>query len=130
MGSSSHLRTLFSNLIQNAVHYSNDNGRVQITTRIEAPRVSVEVQDEGIGIPEKHLEKIFEEHFRSKGAVAHHANGTGLGLPMVKEIVRLHSAEIQVKSTVGKGARFTVNFDIVEQKPSRGDHGQHSSNRR
>ncbi len=122
MGSPVHLKTLFSNLIRNAVNYSRDKGRVDVSVAVADKRVSVAVADQGIGIPEKNLDKIFDEHFRSKNAVAHNANGTGLGLSMVKEIVRLHGADIQVESTVGKGSCFTVNFDLVERKQG-GEHG-------
>lgn len=129
MGSAPHLKTLFSNLIRNAVTYSPDHSRVTIGIDTDGKRASVRVEDEGIGIPEKNLKKIFDEHFRSKNAVAHNANGTGLGLSMVKEIVRLHGADIQVQSTLGKGSRFTVNFDIVDPQQERDEHGEHSSNR-
>ena len=123
MGSRSHLDTLFSNLIQNAVWYSHDGGEVEISFKRKARRVSVRIRDHGIGIPEKNLEKIFEEHFRSNNAVSHHPNGTGLGLPLVKEIVRLHGAVIHVDSEVGKGTHFTVSFDTTEPKQDGGEHG-------
>ncbi len=114
MGSAEYLHTLFSNLTRNAVHYSTAGAEVEITMRIKAKRVSVRVRDHGIGIPHENLGKIFDEHFRSNNAVAHHPNGTGLGLPMVKEIARLHGAVIQVSSELGKGSHFTVSFDSVE----------------
>lgn len=123
MGSPAHLRTLFSNLIQNAVQYSRDGQEVEISIQAYGKKASVCVRDNGIGIPKKNLEKIFDEHFRSKNAVEHHANGTGLGLSMVKEIVRLHGAEIRVESTLGQETRFTVHFDVVDVKQDRGDNG-------
>ncbi|MBN2242611.1 MAG: HAMP domain-containing histidine kinase [Acidobacteria bacterium] len=115
MGSYDHLKTLFSNLIQNAINYSPDNtGRVVISVETSPGKAEVAVQDNGIGIPKDALDKIFNDHFRSKNAVAHHAGGTGLGLSIVKEIVVLHGASIQVESIVGRGSSFTVRFDTIE----------------
>jgi len=110
IGSKASLHTLFSNLLRNAVAYSHDRGEVEVFVDRGAGRVEVRIRDHGIGIPEKNLEKIFEEHFRSNNAVAHHPSGTGLGLPIVKEIVRLHGATIQVESKEGKGTQFVVTF--------------------
>ncbi len=129
LGSARHLKTLFSNLIQNAVSYSdNDTGCVQVSLHQANRRVMVKVTDNGIGIPKENLTKIFEEHFRSKNAVAHNPSGTGLGLSIVKEIVRLHGATIEVESTVGKGTSFTVSFELQASKLEREDHGEHTHN--
>ena len=129
MGSYSHLKTLFSNLIQNAINYCRDNtGRVVISIEKTRPqKVSVSVQDNGIGIPKENLDKIFDDHFRSKNAVTHYPGGTGLGLSMVKEIVVLHGASIQVESIVGRGSSFTVRFDTRSRlKQEKNNHGEHT----
>jgi signal transduction histidine kinase len=128
MGSTAHLKTLFSNLIHNAINYSqNHTGRVVVSIEDEKPRVSVAIQDNGIGIPKENLDKIFDDYFRSKNAVAHYANGSGLGLSMVKEIVVLHGASIQVESIVGRGSSFKVIFDTIEPKQERNNHGEHTN---
>jgi signal transduction histidine kinase len=125
MGSASHLKTLFSNLIQNAIHYCNDNtGRLVISMEDLPGKVAVSVQDNGIGIPKENLDKIFDDHFRSKNAVAHYPGGTGLGLSIVKEIVVLHGASIQVESIVGRGSSFTVRFDTTEARQEKNNHGE------
>ena len=116
IGSKSSLHTLFSNLLQNAVVYSHEGGEVEVFVDRGPGRVEVRIRDNGIGIPEKNLEKIFEEHFRSNNAVAHRPGGTGLGLPIVKEIVRLHGATIQVESEEDKGTQFTVGFKTAVEK--------------
>ena len=127
MGSALHLKTLFSNLIHNAVNYCRDNiGRIVISIESTPGKVAVSVQDNGIGIPKENLNKIFDDHFRSKNAVVHYPGGTGLGLSMVKEIVVLHGASIQVESIVGRGSSFTVRFDIVDMKQERNIHGEHT----
>jgi signal transduction histidine kinase len=125
MGSYSHLKTLFGNLIQNAINYCRENtGRVVISVESSSQKVAVAVQDNGIGIPEENLDKIFNDHFRSKNAVAHYAGGTGLGLSIVKEIVVIHGASIQVESIVGRGSSFTVRFDTIDAKQERNNHGE------
>ena len=125
MGSQSHLKTLFSNLIQNAINYCRDDtGRVVISMECTQQKVAVSVQDNGIGIPKENLDKIFDDHFRSKNAVAHNPNGTGLGLSIVKEIVYIHGASIQVESIVGRGSSFTVRFDVTEPKQEKDSHGK------
>lgn len=127
MGSYQHLKTLFGNLIQNAINYSRENtGRVVVSVESSPQKVAVAVQDNGIGIPKENLDKIFNDHFRSKNAVAHYAGGTGLGLSMVKEIVVLHGASIQVESIVGRGSSFTVKFDTIDAKQERDNHGENS----
>ncbi len=129
MGSYDHLKTLFSNLIQNAINYCPDNiGRVVISVEISTGKAEVAVQDNGIGIPKDALDKIFDDHFRSKNAVAHHAGGTGLGLSIVKEIVVLHGASIQVESIVGRGSSFTVRFNTIEVPQENIKHGKHTNN--
>jgi signal transduction histidine kinase len=129
MGSSDHLKTLFSNLIQNAVNYCHENtGRVVISVESYPGKVDVSVQDNGIGIPKDALEKIFNDHFRSKNAVAHHIGGTGLGLSIVKEIVVLHGASIQVESIVGRGSSFTISFKTIEATREKHNYGEHTDN--
>jgi signal transduction histidine kinase len=127
MGSASHLKTIFSNLIRNAIQYCHDNmGRVVVSIEDLPKKVAVSVQDNGIGIPEENLKKIFEDHFRSKNAVDHYAGGTGLGLSIVKEIVFIHGASIQVESIVGRGSSFTVRFDTTEARQEKNNHGEHT----
>jgi signal transduction histidine kinase len=127
MGSYTHLKTLFGNLIQNAINYCRENtGRVVISVEISPQKAAVSVQDNGIGIPKENLDKIFNDHFRSKNAVAHYAGGTGLGLSIVKEIVVIHGASIQVESIVGRGSSFNVRFDTIDAKQERNDHGENT----
>lgn len=127
LGSASHLKTLFSNLIHNAINYSHNNtGRVVVSMEVSARKVAVSVQDNGIGIPKESLNRIFDDHFRCKNAVEHYAAGTGLGLSMVKEIVVLHGGSIQVESIIGRGSSFTVRFDVIEAKKEKNSHGENT----
>ena len=105
-----HLHTLFANLLRNAVNYSRDGGRVEVTLEVHHDRATVKVRDQGIGIAPEHLESIFEEHFRAPEAVLQDPQGTGLGLPMVKEIARMHHAVLRVQSRPGEGTTFSVTL--------------------
>ena len=130
-GSASHLKTLFSNLIQNAVTYSRANeGKVTVSvSRTESPgRLHVTVRDNGIGIPPENLSKICDEHFRAGNAAKHNPEGSGLGLSIVKEVARLHGATMRVESFVDKGTSFTISFDNRSERERQTD-GEHTHHR-
>lgn len=104
-------RELFSlmvtNLMQNAVRYGKEGGRVGLGLRIREDGVRIfEVSDDGIGIEEEDLPHIWERFYR--GDSSRSTRGTGLGLSLVKEIVRYHGGQITVESRPGSGSRFTV----------------------
>ncbi len=103
-----HLHTLISNLLHNAVNYSREAGVVMVTLAVREQEVVLCIKDHGIGIPEEHLTKIFDEHFRANNAVRHNPNSSGMGLALVREIVRLHGGDVRVTSRLGEGSRFCV----------------------
>ncbi len=107
-GDATRLRQLFTNLLDNAVTYTPDGGRV--TVRLESARdgARVTIGDTGIGIAAEHLPRIFERFYRTSEARAHHAHGTGLGLAISWSVVQAHQGEIAVQSTPGQGTTFTV----------------------
>ena len=76
----------------------------------EVGKLHIEVTDQGIGIPEANLPKIFNEYFRSNNAVDFMPNGTGLGLAIANEICRIHQAKLSVASKVGEGTTFKIDF--------------------
>ncbi|GBE27219.1 alkaline phosphatase synthesis sensor protein PhoR [bacterium BMS3Bbin03] len=96
------------NLLSNAIKYSPRDTTIKLTLREEADSVILEVSDQGYGIPEKHLGRIFDKFFRVKDEAAQEERGTGLGLSLVKEIVELHKGIIKVESTIGNGSVFRV----------------------
>ncbi|MBF8274774.1 MAG: Histidine kinase protein [Magnetococcales bacterium] len=110
MASKDHLSTMISNLLRNAIHYSHDGGVIDVVLERREEKVVFQVEDHGIGIPTEHLGKIFTEHFRSNNAVRFNPNGSGMGLALVKEIVRLHNGDIRVTSRLGEGSCFSVIF--------------------
>lgn len=97
-------------LIDNAVKYTEDNGSVFVKSYTDGQFVMIEVSDTGIGIPEKDLPRIFERFYRVDKARSRQKGGTGLGLSILKHIMILFKADINVKSTLGKGTTFTMKF--------------------
>ena len=109
-GNPDRFKQLMVNLIENAVKYSHDGGTVRIEAERKEGKVYISVRDEGIGIPEESLSRIFERFYRVDKSRSQKAGGTGLGLAIVKHIAALFEAEIQVESEPGKGSTFTVIF--------------------
>lgn len=105
-----HLHTLFSNLLENAVNYSDEGGTVELTLRRGADGAEVSVRDHGIGIPPEALAQVFEEYYRAQNAAAHYQGGSGLGLPIVREVARLIGARVALASEPGAGTVATVHF--------------------
>jgi signal transduction histidine kinase len=105
------LSQVFDNLLSNAVKYSPGGSVVKISSAIEGDRVTVTVEDYGIGIPPQDMARLFERYFR--GSNVSGIVGTGVGLNLVKMVLDLHGGEITVKSTEGKGSRFTVSLPMA-----------------
>ena len=98
------------NLVDNAVKYTPSGGAVQVSLRREASHVLLTVADNGSGIPEADLPRIFERFYRVDKARSRAAGGTGLGLSIVKHSAMVHNAKIDLQSTPGKGTSVTVRF--------------------
>ena len=103
------VRALFGALVENAVNYSNDNSRVEVSIQKRGDRkLAVSVRDHGIGISEANQSKIFNDYFRTNEAVRKNENGSGLGLAIVREVSKLHNFSIEVESEPEKGSTFTI----------------------
>lgn len=102
------LESVFGNLITNAIQYTQDGGEIRVQASYDGQWIRVAVRDNGIGIEEKYLEKIFERFFRVKNDKTRHITGTGLGLAIVKGIVESLGGSIAVESRPGQGSTFTV----------------------
>tara|TARA_Y100001933_G_scaffold56799_1_gene56619 strand:- start:1558 stop:2601 length:1044 start_codon:yes stop_codon:yes gene_type:complete len=109
----SKISQVFQNLIVNAVNYSENNSTVSIRFINLGKNVLIEIEDEGIGIDEKHLNRLFERFYRVDKSRARNEGGTGLGLAIVKHIIEAHGHNIQVRSTVGKGSIFYFTLSKV-----------------
>jgi two-component system phosphate regulon sensor histidine kinase PhoR len=101
------------NLLDNAVKYSPPGSRVSISAETVADHVAIHFQDNGIGIGEKHLPRLFERFYRVDKARSRQMGGTGLGLAIVKHIVQAHGGSVTVISTLGKGSIFTLTIPIL-----------------
>ena len=102
------LEEVFTNLLTNAIKYSPDGGRVRVLVVSHIDYVEALVSDEGIGIEEDEIPKIFDKFYRVKHAKTRQVIGTGLGLAIVKNIIEAHRGSIDVESQVGRGTTFKV----------------------
>jgi PAS domain S-box-containing protein len=101
------------NLLSNAFKYS-EAGTIQVSIEKTSTTVDVSVKDTGVGIPEYEIDKIFERFHRVQNLKGRSQEGTGIGLAMVKELVKLHAGTISVKSKVGEGSIFTVSIPLAK----------------
>ena len=103
-----------NNLIENAINYSPAGTKVSVSTSAENGIISIAVSDQGIGIPEAEVERIFERFYRVDPARSRETGGTGLGLSIVKHVVTKHGGEISVWSSENVGSTFTIRLPIHE----------------
>ncbi|MEI6041746.1 MAG: ATP-binding protein, partial [Actinomycetes bacterium] len=101
------------NLIENAINYSPDGTRVAIALKEIDGICEISITDQGIGIPEKELERIFERFYRVDPARSRLTGGTGLGLSIVKHIVTNHGGDVSVWSVEGAGSTFTIRLPLL-----------------
>jgi PAS domain S-box-containing protein len=104
------METVFSRLIDNAVKYTPEGGRVAVEVRQGKDEVQIDVRDSGFGIPEKEFVRLFERFYRSKKAIDVNPNASGLGLYIAKFIVDAHDGKIVCKTREGEGSTFTVTL--------------------
>jgi two-component system, OmpR family, sensor histidine kinase SenX3 len=109
-GSEAQLVTALANLVDNAVAYSPVGTRVAVGTRRREGSVEISVSDQGIGIAEQDLERVFERFYRSDPARSRATGGTGLGLAIVKHIASNHGGGVSVWSVEGSGSTFTLRL--------------------
>lgn len=103
-----HVTNVISNLVDNAIKYSDKSPIIEISLRRENKGVSICVKDHGIGIRKEHIEKIFDKLYRVPTGNLHNVKGFGLGLSYVKAIAEIEGWNIQVKSKPGEGSEFTL----------------------
>ncbi|MDH3346111.1 MAG: ATP-binding protein [Kiritimatiellaceae bacterium] len=96
------------NLIINAVKYSEPEKTIQVLAERQTEQVMIQIKDEGFGIENKHLHRLFERFYRVDTARSRNLGGTGLGLSIVNHIVQAHNGEIRVESTLGCGSTFRI----------------------
>lgn len=116
---------VFLNLLSNAIKFNHPRGRIEITAQPGQPGfATVGVRDSGVGIPEDTLGRIFDRHFKAGGAAGEQAEGSGIGLAIVRDILRLHGCTIQVASRAGQGAEFTFTLPLVKEPAAEEETGR------
>ena len=113
LGDRSQLVSAVSNLVENAVKYSNRGGDVDVSCRSSDGRVVVVVADHGIGIASADHERIFERFYRVDKGRSRSTGGTGLGLSIVRHVVDNHGGTVSVRSEEGRGSTFTVSLPAM-----------------
>jgi two-component system, OmpR family, sensor histidine kinase SenX3 len=121
LGDEDLLVTALRNLLDNAVAYSPERTRVVVSASREGTRTAqISVADQGIGIPERDLERIFERFYRVDPARSRATGGTGLGLAIVKHVMAAHRGKVTVWSQEGVGSTFTLQMPVVSNSPAAG----------
>ena len=118
------LEQVLVNLVDNAIKFNRPGGQVRISCeRTPQGQIQISVSDTGIGIPSEHLSRIFERFYRVDKARSRPAGGTGLGLPIVKEIVSRMGGTVNVESQLGRGSTFTVTLAEYRVERAGQQHG-------
>jgi heavy metal sensor kinase len=112
-GNKLHLSRMFFNIIQNAIKFTPEGGRIDIMVESAQDKIRVAITDNGPGISDKDLPKIFQRFFHSDKFKSESSEGTGLGLSIAKSIAQFHNGDIEVRSKFGDGATFTVSLPII-----------------
>lgn len=109
---------VITNLVSNAIKYSPEGGEVHVWFDAGKKNITTFVSDTGEGIPEQHLNRIFERFYRVEKSRSREKGGTGLGLAIVKHILEGHGTKAEVQSTMGKGSVFSFKLPISKAEPS------------
>ncbi len=112
VGDRSRLEQVLINMVTNAVKYTPDGGKIELTVSSDGKTVSASVRDNGIGIPEEDVDKVFERFYRVEKARSRESGGTGLGLSIAKEIVTRHDGTLTLQSEKGKGTVITMTIPV------------------
>ena len=116
LGDRNKIEQVFTNLLSNAIKYSPNGGNIFIRVYGSDNMVSIDIKDEGLGIPEDAIPNLFQQFYRVDNSDRRRIGGTGLGLAIVQEIVKAHGGTISVSSEYGKGSTFTTQFPQVSMR--------------
>ena len=104
------IKQIFYNLINNAVKFSKEKGKIMIKVLENSKNIQIDVSDRGIGIANEDFKKIFEKFQQVDSKMTRKAGGTGLGLAIIKNLIKVHGGEIWVNSQIGKGSTFSFTL--------------------
>ena len=119
MGNNEKITEVVNNLVDNAIKYTDDDGKVKIYLKKNADKAIFSVKDTGCGIAPQYLNRVFERFFRVKNNKYLKVHGTGLGLTIVKNICNYYNADIHIKSEENVGTEMTVVFNLYKKEESK-----------
>ncbi len=114
-GDRERIEQVVMNIVSNAIKYTPDGGKIELTAGVDGETVWLKVRDNGIGIPEKDLPRLFERFYRVDKARSRQSGGTGLGLSIAKEILGQHQGDITIDSVYGEGTIVTITLPAAAQ---------------
>lgn len=110
------IERIILNLLSNAIKYTRENGKICVNIKSKNEYVYISVSDNGIGIPKEKIDTIFERYAKVDNDITRKFNGSGIGLALVKSLVKMHNGEVYVESEINKGSEFTIKLPIRQIK--------------
>jgi len=120
-GDPDRFRQILTNLIGNAIKFTESGGQVMIGAEAHPETIVVAVTDTGVGIPDRHRDKIFQEFYQVDQTLVRRQGGTGLGLAIARRLARLMGGDITVESVVSRGSRFSISLPRASGAHTRGE---------
>ncbi|MDI7275050.1 MAG: ATP-binding protein [Anaerolineae bacterium] len=115
-GDARRLEQVVTNLVSNACKFSHAGGRVQVRCQASEDEVAVHIEDEGIGIPQEAIPRLFTRFFQVDSSLTRRAGGTGLGLHIARRIIEAHGGRVTVQSQVGRGSVFSFTVPVARDE--------------
>ena len=108
-----HMENVLVNILDNAVKYSSDTPKIDVSTELVKNHIIIKIKDQGVGMSKAVLKKVFEKFYREHTGDLHNVKGHGLGLAYVKKIVEDHQGEVYAESEKGKGSTFFIKLPVI-----------------
>jgi signal transduction histidine kinase/ligand-binding sensor domain-containing protein/DNA-binding response OmpR family regulator len=109
------IEKIINNILTNAFKFTPEGGKIEVSVEKKVNEVEIKISDNGIGIPEENMDKIFDRFYQVDGSHTREQEGTGIGLALTKELVELHKGKIEVESETGKGTTFIVRIPLGKE---------------